>query len=107
MAYMTWWWCWVGWLVYRGITLHGLPTEQITRQQGVDGGGAPDHAGIIPARRSPQARVLGHPAPQKVASAGLASTATAAPLAHRVGLRCPHPVLIGSRVSLPASGVCP
>lgn len=107
MAYMTWWWCWVGWLVYRGITLHGLPTEQITRQQGVDGGGAPDNAGIIPAWRSPQARVLGHPTPQKVASAGLASTATAAPLAHRVGLRCPHPVLIGSRVSLPASGVCP
>lgn len=96
-----------GWLVYCGIILHGLPTQQISRQQGVNGGGAPDHAGVFSARRSPQAGVLGHPSPQQVASAGLSSSA-AAPLANWVGLRCPaHPVLIGSWVGLPTSGVRP
>lgn len=106
MAYMTWWW--VGWLVYRGIILHGLPTQQISRQQGVNGSWAPDHAGVLSVWRPPQAGVLGHTAPQQVASTGLASTATAAPLANRVGLCCPaHPVLIGSWVGLPASGVSP
>lgn len=98
------------WLVYRGIvTLHGLPAQQISRQQGVDGGGAPDHAGVLSARRPPQAGVLRHAAPQQVASTGLASStsATVAPLADSVGLRCPHPVLIGSRVGLPAGGVRP
>lgn len=98
--------------MYRGIILHGLPTQQVSRQQGVNGRGAPDHAGVLSARRSPQAGVLGHAAPQQVASTGLASAtaaaATAAPLAHRVGLCCPaHPVLIGSRVGLPAGGVGP
>lgn len=99
---------WVAWLVVcRGVTLHGLSTQQITRQQGVNWRGAPDHAGIVSTRRAPQAGVLGHSPPQKVSSAGLASAATAAPLADRVGLRCSHPVLIGSRVGLPAGGVCP
>lgn len=107
MAYMTRW-RWVGWLVYRGIFSHGLSTQQISRQQGVNGGGASNHTGVLSARRSPQAGVLRHAAPQQVASAGFASTTTTAPLANWVGLRCPtHPVLIGSWVGLPASGVCP
>lgn len=99
---------WVGWLVYCGITLHGLPTKQISGQQGVNGGGAPNHTCVFSTWWSPQAGVLGHPAPQQVSLAGLSSATTTAPLANRVGLRCPaHPVLIGSRVGLPASGVCP
>lgn len=107
MAYMTWWW-WVGWLVYRGIFLYGLPTQQISRQQGVNGGGASNHTGVLSAWRSPQAGVLRHTAPQQVASAGFATTTTTAPLANWVGLCRPtHPVLMGSWVGLPASGVCP
>lgn len=111
MAYMTWWrwvsWL-VGWLVCCGIILHGLPTQQISRQQGVNRGGAPNHACILSTGRTPQAGVLRHTAPQQVASAGLASAGAAAPLANWVGLRCPaHSVLIGSRVGLPARGVCP
>lgn len=89
----------------RGVTLHGLSTQQISRQQGVDRRGAPDHTGVLSTRRAPQAGVLGHSTPQKVPPAGLASAA--APLADRVGLRCSHPVLIGSLVGLPASGVGP
>ena len=108
MPYVTWWW-WVGCLVYRSILLHGLPTQQVSRQQGVDGSGAPDRPVVLSARGSPQAGVLGHVAPQQVASAGLASAAaTAAPLAHGVGLSASaHPVLIGSGVGLPAGGVSP
>lgn len=87
--------------------LHGLPTQQISRQQGVNGGRAPNHSGVFPTRGSPQAGVLGHSTPKQVTSTGLASAATAAPLTNRVGLSCPHPVLIGSRVGLPASGVGP
>lgn len=105
MAYVTWWWWWrlVGWLVYRGVILHGLSTQQISRQQGVNGGGAPDHTAVVAAWRPPQAGIMGHPAPQQVASTGLAS---AAPLANGVGLCRPaHTVLIGSWVGLPASGV--
>lgn len=95
----------VGCLVYCSILLHGLPTQQVSRQQGVDGSGAPDPPVVLSARGSPQAGVLGHVAPQQVASAGLAS---AAPLAHGVGLSASaHPVLIGSRVGLPAGGVSP
>lgn len=90
--------------MYRGIALHGLPAQQISRQQGVDGSGAPDHAGIFSTRRSPQAGVLRHPTPKQITATGLAS---AAPLTNRVGLRCRHPVLIGSRVDLPASAVGP
>lgn len=98
--------------MYRGITLHRLPTQQVSRQQGVNGGGAPYHAGVFSVGWSPQAGVLGHAAPQQVTSTGFApaasSTATAAPLAHSVSLRRPaHPVLIGSLVGLPASGVRP
>lgn len=95
----------VGWLlVCHGVTLHGLSTQQISRQQGVNRRGAPNHTGVLSTWRAPQAGVLGHSTPKKVSSAGLAS---AAPLADRVGLRCSHPVLIGSLVGLPASGVCP
>lgn len=98
----------VGWLVCCGIILHGLPTQQISRQQGVNRGGAPNHACVLSTGRTPQAGVLRHTAPQQVASAGLASAGAAAPLANWVGLRCPaHSVLIGSRVGLPARGVCP
>lgn len=92
-------------LVCHGATLHGLSTQQISRQQGVDRRGAPNHTGVFSTRRAPQAGVLGHSAPKEVSSAGLASAA--APLADRVGLRRSHPVLIGSLVGLPASGVCP
>lgn len=93
-------------LVCHGATLHGLSTQQISRQQGVNRRGAPNHAGVFSTRRAPQAGVLGHSAPKEVSSAGLASAA-AAPLADGVGLRRSHPVLIGSLVGLPASGVGP
>lgn len=94
-------------LVCHGATLHGLSTQQISRQQGVNRRGAPNHAGVFSTRRAPQAGVLGHSAPKEVSSAGLASATAAAPLADRVGLRRSHPVLIGSLVGLPASGVRP
>lgn len=105
MAYMTW--CQVGWLVYRGNILHGLPTQQVSRKQGVNRCGAPYHSSVISTRRSPQAGVLGNTAPQQVAAVSLSSTSAAAPLPNSVGLRSPaHPVLIGSRVGLPARCVC-
>lgn len=91
--------------------LHGLSAQQISRQQGVNGGGAPDHAGVLSVGRPPQAGVLGDSAPQQVAPAGLAPTAAAtatAPLANRVGLGVPaHPILIASWVGVPARGGCP
>lgn len=97
------------------VGLHGLSAEQVSGQQGVDGGGAPDHAGVVPPGGPPQAGVLGHAPPQQVTSARLGSSPSssssaataAAPLADGVRLRRPHPVLIGSWVGLPASGVGP
>lgn len=71
--------------------LHGLPTQQVPRQQRVDWGGTPHHSSVLPTRGSPQAGVLLHAAPKQL-SAGLcagcsqaAATAAAAIIVVPVG----------------------
>lgn len=69
--------------------LHGLPAEQVSRQQRVDRGRAPHDAPLLTARGSPQAGVLRHASPQQLstrlcsarsqAAATVAAVAAAAP----------------------------
>lgn len=90
--------------------LDGLPAEQIPRQEGVEGRGAPDDSAIVGAGGSPKAAgVLGHPSPEQVAAA-LAPQARGVPVA---GVGAHQPVGAargaqaargGSSVGLPAGG---
>lgn len=100
--------------------LHGLATEQVTRQQCIDWGGTAHDPALLCTRRSPQAGILLHATPQQLStcfcSACCQAAATAAAVAVVVvvpvgrvtdwmgGSRpCPtHPCLIRARSSLPA-----
>lgn len=65
--------------------LHGLPAEQISRQQRVDWGGASHYSPLLSTRGSPQAGILLHATPQQLpacfCSARSQAAATAAAVA--------------------------
>lgn len=107
--------------------LHGLSTQQVPRQQGVDWGGATHDASLLGARGSPQSGVLLHAAPQQLSAclgsarsqaAATAAAATAAATAAVVvvpvgrvadrmggpGSGPAHSGLIGAWSGLPAGG---
>lgn len=77
-------------------SLHGLSTQQVSRKQCVDGGGAPDPPGVLPSRGSPETGILGDPSPQQLA-APLPSAAVPVP-------RPSQTRLIGAWMGLPAGG---
>lgn len=99
--------------------LHGLPAQQVPRQQRIDWGGTPHDPSLLSARGSPQAGILLHTTPQQL-SARLCSTCSqaAATAAAAVVVVVPvggvtdgmggsgpgpaHPCLIGAWSGLPA-----